>query len=161
MKRTILLTIMFISLIGNINAQDSTKVGLTKEKIYSDVKDAIGQIGAALKVGAEHVYEILVKQQIANSIINIVVYITFAILIIIGYNVSKNTYKGHLALCNKEYNTDLDRTPKGILAVILSILTIVLCIGEVVIFVNTISETVTGFINPEYGAIKEIISIIK
>ena len=46
-------------------------------RLYSDIRGGITALASGLKVGAEHVYIILVKQQIVNSII-------FGVLLIIG-----------------------------------------------------------------------------
>jgi uncharacterized protein involved in cysteine biosynthesis len=58
-------------------------------------------------------------------------------------------------------NTSLDDSPKGVLSLVISILSGIAVISAVVFTCSNITETIAGFINPEYGAIKEIISFVK
>lgn len=121
-------------------------------KIYEDVKGALSQLGGALKVGAEHVYMVLVKQQIVNSATNIIVYIFFlglgGALILAGRRVQINAYR-------KGERADDD------LLAWLYIPGITITIIGVVYFLWTIQSTVTGVVNPEYGAIEKIMDIIQ
>ena len=145
------------------NIPDSTK--LTLATVYADAKEAMKGLGAALKVGSEHVYGVLVKQQVVKSVSDIILIVFLLAVSIFGVNYTRKTYKAHLKLCGYvegQYNRiALDDSAKGILSVVLAIVSIV-CI--IVFFTTTIccyEEIVTGFINPEYGAIKEIMDLIK
>jgi TRAP-type C4-dicarboxylate transport system permease small subunit len=126
---------------------DSTKVTMTQ--VYNDVKDALSGMADALKVGAEHVYQILVKQQIVNSITLILCYVLFAFVAYFSFKlVFKAVAKG------KEEDS---YEPWNMLFIIPTIITI----SSIVFFSTTIQSCVTGFLNPEYGAIMEIKSFIK
>jgi hypothetical protein len=114
------------------------------EKIYDDAKGAVNSIAKSLKVGAEHVYEVLVKQQIVKSVTNSIIALMMVILLIIAFRFSG---KGDWV------NGD-----------IYAAYCIVFCVISGLMFMYTmfnIKETVTGFINPEYGAIEKIFEVIK
>lgn len=133
-----------------MNTNDSTAV--TFSQVYNDFKGAISGIGEALKVGAEHVYEVLVRQQVVISVsylIGILIGSVFCYFIL-SYSF-KNMYEtnrhGH-----KEFN-------EGTLPFFL--VGGFLCIGLLLFTIAHIGVIVTGFVNPEYGAIMEIKSFIK
>jgi len=141
---------------------DTAKLTLTK--VYADVKAGISGLAQSLKVPATHVYEILVKQQVTYSIINICIVLGLLILCLLVGRYAKITYNGHLALYKlrtERIDADLDDTVKGSLSVVLTMLSIGLGIAGIIVLCTTMQETVIGFTNPEYGAIKEIISFVK
>ena len=129
---------------------DSTIV--LKEQIYSDFKQAISGIADSLSIGAEHVYEVLVKQQLVESITWLVILVTGIILAIIS---SKLLIKGAALENNKE--TYHLCPPHCISGAICAITCICLLIGGLF----NLDTIITGFINPEYGAIMEIKQMIK
>ncbi len=120
-------------------------------------------LSKALKVGTEHVYGVLVRQQVVNSVVNLIISIVTIILGYMGYRCLKLSQWGS----SHSYYDSQD--PKSMywigyrfnfyafLTLILGPVTIIL----LVISLISIPETITGFINPEYGAIKDIISFIK
>jgi len=129
---------------------DSTKQELTKEVIYNDAKEALSQLGAALKVGAEHVYEVLVRQQVVESITYLVVGLVSVIFLIICYKQA-----------NKVQFDNYNNITKGGIN-----MTYAVCFGVVGVITGlfalfNIQTIVTGFVNPEYGAIKTILDTIK
>lgn len=122
---------------------DSTKVTFTQ--VYQDVKGALSAIGESLKTGSEHVYEVLVRQQVVNSI-------TYSILILFGITITVIL----LGKAHKEKQTFEDSAFPGYLAfgVVIGVITLIgIC--------ATMDNIVTGFVNPEYGAIQEIREFIK
>ncbi len=135
-----LFTLVFLFTCLGANAQtDSTSV-----IIYKDIKATISALGESLKVPAEHVYEVMVKQQIVYSVAySILVIILFA-LTFIFFKISKSDYaedmdfEGFFAFCS-------------IIAGVVGALTLIFVFEDIV----------TGFINPEYGAIKDILDFIK
>ena len=144
------------------NVPDTSK--LTLNKVYTDVKEGINGLAQSLKVPAAHVYEVLVKQQVANSITNICLVLFLLISCLLCGRYASITYKAHLVLYKQaghNSNPDLDDTAKGILSCVLTVISVILGISTVFTFCVYMQETVIGFINPEYGAIKEIISFIK
>jgi hypothetical protein len=121
---------------------DSAK--LTFGKVYNDVKSGLSGLAAGLKVGVSHVYEILVKQQIVSAVTNTIGYVIVITLIMISYRNFKK---------EEDWN---DPGKSGMLCIIT-------VIGAFLIWVFgcDIDAIITGFINPEYGAIKEIINFVK
>mgnify|MGYP003612622023 CR=1 FL=1 len=129
-----------------INAIDTSS---TFKQIYSDVKSGITGLASALKVTAEHVYGILVKQQIVNSIVYLLTLI-IAILILI--------------FCYKEWNKieiDLRGDPKETQPFIFTIVSGIIGITLLLVFLFNIDTMIMGFINPEYGAIMDIINFVR
>lgn len=171
MKKFVLLSIFLMGLFINSYAQDkilekvSTMIDTGKQmvkdgvatvdtssnfkQIYSDVKTGIMALASSLKVGAEHVYGVLVKQQIVYA----VVYLIF--LLISGFLINNfiNKYKDP-----KEEWTDSD-APSG-----LGILRIIQVVFGIILFligICNIDNIIMGFVNPEYGAIEKILDLVK
>jgi uncharacterized membrane protein YuzA (DUF378 family) len=142
------------------NAIDSTKAAVKEgvgvidtssnfKMVYTDIKDGISALASGLKVGAEHVYEVLVKQQIVNAITYLVIGIVSLILML---NFIKR-YKDP----KEKWIYDDSLSVLGVVRVSQIILAVILFIG----FMVTIDEIIMGFVNPEYGAIETIIDIVK
>ena len=162
MKKVIFLLLAFITLNSNANTVttlldktseivDSTKKTVKEsitsvdtssnfKMVYQDVKEGLSGLATGLKVGVEHVYIVLVKQQIVNSITWVIIYLIF---ILICYLFVKNW--NYLA---KETDDVVNIIGSVVLTIILISLTF------------TLNETVMGFVNPEYGAIKDIINFV-
>lgn len=115
--------------------------------IYSDLRDGIVALGQSLKVGAEHVYMVLVKQQVVNSITGLIYII---LLIPLGIFI----YRSGVKLTNY---CDDDNPAPIFYWVFIGIGYIVL-VGIAVFQMNNI---VMGFLNPEYGAIKDVINFVQ
>jgi len=145
-----------------LNTVDTSSLG---KEIYDDFKAGIEGLASALKVGATHVYEVLVKQQFVYSIIYLITYLLFLITIIALYRITKSTYRAHRILCgykdSEAGSPDIADSAKGILSVILTVVAIIMFIMLIVVIENTIESVVTGFVNPEYGAMKDIINFTK
>jgi len=123
---------------------------LTFKQVYTDVKSVLVALGESLKVGSEHVYEILVKQQIVDSI----VYLIFGLISLYLIISFIKKYKS-----DEEWTIDNGET----FTVIGIIRTFQIGVGFImfITLLFNIDTIITGFINPEYGAIKEILDIIK
>lgn len=134
---------------------DSVKVELTKEKIYDDVKHAITAIADGLSVGAEHVYGILVKQQVVYAISELTVIIFFSGLSVYLLSRSCTIYRRKAAY-NKNYDFGDEGEEVAMLVPGLLIASIVL-----ISIVIEASDIITGLVNPEYDAIQEILGMIK
>lgn len=166
MKKQLILTILlaFISLYtikaSNVSNTIDTLSKSTKESIqyidtssnfkmiYSDIKSGLQGLALGLKVGVEHVYGILVKQQIVNSIVYLLVFILAIICTII---------------CYKQWDKiEIDGygDPKEVKPVAFTVVFGLLGLILMVIFVFSIDTIVMGFVNPEYGAIKEIMNFV-
>jgi hypothetical protein len=110
--------------------------------IYEDAKSGLKGIADALKVGAEHVYIVIVKQQVVKAVtwlIFILLQIPLGVLVYVGG-------KKLFAYCDKGnplpvfYTIFIGGTP-------IVLLIIGLCHLDVI---------VTGFLNPEFGAMEQI-----
>jgi hypothetical protein len=166
MKKQLILTILlaFINLYtlkaSNVSNIVDTLSKSTKESvqyidtssnfkmIYSDIKSGLQGLALGLKVGVEHVYDILVKQQVVNSIVYLLIFILAIICMII---------------CYKQWDkieTDRDGDPEEIKPVAFTVVFGLLGLILMLIFVFNIDTMVMGFVNPEYGAIKEIINFV-
>lgn len=120
----------------------------TFKMIYNDVKDGIAALGSALKVGAEHVYYVLVKQAIVEAIIFLVV----GIIGLIFCTRFVNQYKS-----DEIWSDRGDATGLGVVRLIQFIF------GGILFLVGilNINVIITGFVNPEYAAIKEILNTLR
>lgn len=129
---------------------DSTKLNMNK--VYEDVKSGLTGLASALKVGAEHVYGILVKQQIVTSCVWLTVFLIGFLSIINWFK----AYKSNEVWYNDEdYSEHI--TGLGIIRVIQIVISLILLITSIM----QIDVIFTGFINPEYAAIKEIMQWVK
>lgn len=153
MKKTIVFFLLSICTLFVSAQSDTLKASkdtsnVTWTKVYGDAKNALNGLGAALKVGAEHVYEVMVKQQIVNSIVYLVIFIITCILVYFFFKMLKTKDLG-------EHFDDFDGICIG---------TMLLGTASLIFTVFTLvqlNEMITGFVNPEYGAIKEILEKIK
>lgn len=135
------------------NENDSTSVTFTQ--VYSDVKGALDALAESLKTGAEHVYAVLVRQQFVNSVTYLLIDVFFIIISIVAWIVIHKAYK--LKAEQEKNLSEYDKGDYEALYVIPSFITLV-CMLVVGI---TLDDVITGFINPEYGAIMEIKSFIR
>lgn len=127
---------------------DSSKV--TISKVYNDVLAGMQGLGTALKVGAEHVYVVVVKQQVVKAITNLV-WSTLLIILIIFVNI--------IVLKNRWYTKYTIEYTNGASIFVPILVSIILFIAFCIVFDPEL--IITGFTNPEYGAIKDIINFVK
>ena len=129
---------------------DTTK--LTLGKVYSDVKAGINGLAQSLKVPATHVYTVMIKQQTTRAISDLIFDIVFIALSFILYFAGMKMWR----LLSVKKTDELESA---------CIMTFIFCVVSTLIavcsFWSDYSGIVTGFVNPEYGAIKEIISFVK
>jgi hypothetical protein len=121
--------------------------------MYGDVKKSLEGLSEALKIGTDRVYYVLVKQQYIKSTYY-VIFMIISYFMIINYI---NKYKSNEIWLDYSSNKEGTPTIVGVLRTI----QIVVSGLFLLIFLSHIPETITGFINPEYGAIKEIIEWVK
>lgn len=125
---------------------DSTKFNWNT--LYGDTKEALKSIGSALKVGSEHVYEVLVKQQIVGAVTWLITFIVLLLGVILDVKLVK-------WLSDPKKDAD-SYTGQIVIAIVVSAGLVVGLLG----FFCHISEIVTGFVNPEYGALKDIMEMV-
>ena len=114
--------------------------------IYTDIKTGISALASGLKVGAEHVYEVLIKQQLVDAIV-------WLIFLIASILFLKTTIKYAMKAIEKNKPSE----GEALMTFFGNLLAIILFI----IGLFHIDVIVTGFVNPEYGAIETIIDIVK
>lgn len=125
-----------------------TSAGNVTEKniIYDGVKDFMMATASSLKVTVSHVYEILVKQQVVKSITYVVFFVFGLILTWVIYTII--------------IKTDFDDGDNaGMVLLLILLITI-----DLILFGFTLGNMnmiITGFVNPEMGAIYEIMDYIK
>lgn len=139
-----------------VGAQDSTKI--TISTVYKDVREALSELGKGLKVGSEKVWSVLVVQQKVEAITWLIIDVLLITLLIICTTKTLK-WMARLQTPDDEWHKDyIEEHPQIIVGIILSI---VLLIISLVIVFGTMSNIVTGFINPEYGALERIMEMIK
>lgn len=138
-----LLSLLFVTNISaNTIAENDT---LTFTQVYQDLKASVSGLAEVLKTPVEHVYEVLIKQQVINSWFGTIFIIVMLVLLFLSIR--------YLKACNNDPDIN-DLTVPVVLLIIVSIVTFVALIG-------TGPDILTGFFNPEYGAIKDIVDFIK
>lgn len=187
MKKILLLLTLSIGML-TVHAQtDTTKINipdtakLTFNRVYNDVKGGIEGLAKALKTGAEHVYSVLVRQQVVKAITAILVLTAFLIIFsLANYSMTRakfgdrdkctetrehkpikvwddvqGRYVDIQAINEKWVGNVWNRhATKMIIYYILSLLLLFFVFG-------TFRDIIQGFVNPEYGALKEIIEFVK
>ena len=161
MKKLFLLSILiFTFTIGN--AQDSLVV---KSVIPPTVADQVNQVvdnvsnkvvalAEALKVPAEKVFIVMVKQQTMNAISDAIFICIFFVLFLLGVIglFRKDSYK---------YNSYYDQTGFSANGYVALIMSIVFGLIFMIFSLCESSDVIMGLFNPEYGAIQDIIEMIK
>lgn len=146
-KFILLLTIIIISI--PVLAQDSIKVAvppLNKEQIYADVKSGFTNLVNNLQGPAKHVYYVYVYQARAQGIASLC---TCIFILLFGTIFSKVFYK----------NAMLAEDPGPIFGFVAGI--IILLIGLTTVICFFTGDGFTQILNPEYFAIKDVISAFK
>lgn len=169
MKKLIILVLMLISLTtyakkddgGPIQPQtvvvhDTVSPEFQKANDYVD--GVITGLSKHLKVPAEHVYQVVTDQQKLQSYTYLLIdAVIFIVLLIFAYRV----FIFYRRIRNEKdpwYNDDWnDHDGQTIYFVGMFVMIIVF----LVVFGNTFSIILTGFYNPEYGAISDIAHFVK
>jgi hypothetical protein len=112
--------------------------------LYQDVKGALQQLAGPLKVGAEHVYTILVKQQVVRATTWLCVDVLLLLL--------TSTFV-YFSFKEIKKNPSSDDSWFA--------LPLLLFTGAFITTLFTINIIVSGFVNPEYGAIQDILDVIR
>jgi len=123
------------------------------KQIYGDVKQALVGFAAALKVGVEHVYIVLVKQQVVNAIIYSIPALLSILFIILAY-----VQWGKIVMEKDNYNSS---QPKEARPVVFTGIFIFLTLFCFIIAATHFDVIVMGFVNPEYGAMTDIMNFVK
>lgn len=135
-------------------------------RIYNDMSSGIMGLAQSLKVGAIHVYTVMVKQQLVNAIADLLFVLILFGLSYYLYKLCRSTYTSHLKLCGwkegeRGNNHDLDDTAKGIMSIIIAVLACLTLITAIIVFGNSYHTIIMGFVNPEYGAMQDILNFVR
>jgi hypothetical protein len=122
------------------------KDSLTKEIIYNDVKEVIQGLSESLQVGAEHVYEIMVIQQYVHSV-------TYTLILFVSYPLYKLTVFSYKRMVTGEQK---GKDAPFVAFIFVAFADIIYSLWMLLELKNTL----TGFFNPEFGAIKQIMDLI-
>jgi len=141
-KLYFILFVLFIGTSVYSQERDKTAVSEVIETIYDKTTS----------VPAEHVYKVLVHQQKVTSISYLILYIIIILLAFAFYKYVKWALKE-----DDRGRTRYDESNGGE-QIFTTLCALVVLVG-LVFFFATIDITITGLINPEYGAIKEIMSL--
>ncbi len=135
-----------------INAlTDSGK--LTAKMVYDDTKAGIIGLAKALKSPVEHVYKVLVTQQVVEAITDLIMLILGSIFFFTGIKASKSAEKWWW----EKSSYDNGPTMLGIMRCA----QLVIGTGFTIYGLCNIGNIVGGFVNPEYGAIKDIFEFVR
>ena len=129
---------------------------MEKEQIYQDIKAALQALAESLKTTSEHVYIILVRQQLVEAL-------TILTLLAIGLG-SLSYFIGFCRKADKRAKSLVRRVEDGyewsaqdaIVAAFIGGFTVVVLLISLI----QLDVIFIGFFNPEYGAIKEIFNVI-
>lgn len=119
----------------------TTYTGTLTEILIDKYAYKIVELSKELKVPAKHIYSVIVKQQIINSIAWLFIYFSLSILVFIFIKL------GNAEIKKDKYNNDKD------IFQMLAIVTFIILIG-VILF--TFHIVVMGLTNPEFGALKTV-----
>ena len=123
---------------------------LAFKQVYGDVKQALAGMSDALKVGATHVYDVMIMQQRINALSRLCVILCLCLLPMLAWSAM---YK-RIAAAQTEPEKDTQRTWFGVCCVLPVI------VGIIMLFMS-FNLLLSAAINPEYGAIKDIIHMVK
>tara|TARA_R110002020_G_scaffold104052_2_gene243660 strand:+ start:185 stop:691 length:507 start_codon:yes stop_codon:yes gene_type:complete len=168
MKKIFLLLAMSFTLLSTAQekVQDSVQASTTIteaerviDKYSQKLTTAIGSLAESLAVPAEYVYKILVKQAVVNSFVELLLLLTFTFLfircsrkfLILMRKMDSNG--GYTNEKGEEEDGEADAIVNGAGSLIL----LIGLLRSLAYF----SDMVTGFINPEFMAITDIIKMLK
>lgn len=114
--------------------------GKVAQNITPKVEKALEKLSKDLKVTADKAWDILVRQQLVNSIGILVI-----LLVTIG-SWFHFWYRYKQAIQNDNY-------------ILAAVLTVIIAIAGTITSTIFFNDMLTGFINPEFGAIKDIATI--
>lgn len=134
-------------------SETATKIDTStlSKQVYADVKQGLAGLATALKVGVEHVYEVIVRQQVVKAISDLVLVIFLIVVAFILLHYCKKLVK----YCETKDNKGVE-----ISACLLGFGSAVVYIIALVSFCCLYAEIVSGLVNPEYGALQDIINFV-
>lgn len=161
------------TVVNTVQHADTAKLS---HRLYDDVKSGLSQLAAGLKVGAVHVYEVLVKQQVVFAVMWTLMLLASIGLLLLSYKqwalhaiterryipnpnpvpTDSDSYRHRSEIENPHHDDNL--------AVRHFTITLISSIAGFTLFLAAAMHSdviLTGFINPEYGAIEKIMDMVK
>ena len=117
---------------------------------FDNIEQGLTKLAETLKVPASKMWEVFVEQQMINSLSEILaLIITLSICVFVYIKCVKYAEKNN----DDVFEYAITGLPAAAVLAVAFISLILILVGA--------TDTITGFINPEYGAIKDIIDAIK
>lgn len=154
------------------NAIDSTKTfvkSLDTSGNFSRIWSKVEALAASLKIGAEYIWKTFVKQQIATSITDLVLILIMLIsgiyLVHLSGKMQRQLLIDHGWDPNDKSKTKSDYEDRiteseSVVPVMSLGFGIFLLIISLVMTLCWATEMITGFINPEYGAMQDLVKML-
>jgi len=152
-KLTLFLCILFIYNMSDAAILDSIQTKITVidtsstfKQMYADFNSALNTLGNGLKVGSEKVYNVLVKQQLVYSIVGTIALLCSLISLFFWLTKAKS---------GEVWAQGSDMTSVGIfrgMQFVFSVFTLGASIFNII-------PIITGYINPDFGAMTDIIEM--
>lgn len=148
-----------------VNTADSAITAVdtssTFKTFYNDLKSGVGALASSLKIGATEVFKILVKQQLVQSISWLLVIIVLLGLGFYALSCGKKRVDAANSKRTQDENYGRNYSIGDVQFLEYMIASIFLIGGGLGMLCMLCTNIVTGFVNPEYGAIMDIMSMIK
>lgn len=161
MKQILIIITLFIGI--NTYANDTTQyvTNSNVEKLvdkYSEKLSAtITSLAQSLKQPAEHVYKILVKQQVVKSFgYSLFLLLAITFILLFCYNIKRAKWLEDDTYNRRDYPGETWNSNAT-----LTIITGILALIFIGLSAGFFYPMLQGFLNPEYGAIKDIVEMIK
>ena len=166
MKKSILI-VMFLMVIGFTYAQESKEVSISEteriiDKYLDKTSDALESLATVLKIPTDHVYKILVRQQVIKSISILVSLILGLSISLLSIKFAYVDYNRKNMMHNKKYDNEddykyYDLDDSWWILVIIS--GGIIAVGCILGLIGASHTIISGIINPEYGAMQEIMKV--
>ena len=163
MKKIILL-LTFVAMTAFSFSQEDTSELVTDsnveklvDKYSAKLEASIISLAETLKQPAEYVYEVLIKQQYVKAYASIVPWIIFIGLLPIFISLMK---KG-LILKNDNYGNEHNYFYYNDSFTVITVVVGILTIASLIAGAICLQYVIQGFINPDFGAMQDIVNMIK
>ena len=138
------------------------------DKYSGKLMGVITSLAESLQVPVEHVYKVLVLQQVAEGISGILPLLGLIICIIMLKSQYNNVGWSDSSFYNEDWEGETNaekkvkwREKQFSHRSILFIATSLICSVFFIITLHTLSDSIIQIVNPEYGAIQEIFELVK
>lgn len=127
------------------------------DTLASKASKIVSKVGPQIGNAADYTWQALIRQQLVKSIVWLIIWLKGIIFFLIAYNSLLKNYEEQKLQNNNKTPSEYDYSFGMILKIIVSIVSI---IGVIIASFN-IDIIVTGFANPEFGAIRDLIDYLQ